>query len=357
MKRFRESWEKSREGQGKITAECTWHSSPQVVLFEKPLCFHDGNSHMGSGKSFNTARHCIKKCNLKLYHVKRKAFIHFCRNASEFSGTKVVWDGSKDGGNMFSGQMSSHFSMISGKTDDVTKMKKTIHLLPTKNAKTSLCECMGVHQCTWYGWSAYVMVSLMQRLMLEFWRDILYAAAKTTTFSLFQQDNARPHYAWVTTAWRRRHRVCVLDWPACSPDLSPIENVWHIMKMEVRQVVRGSERKRKADCDREKCVFSRLCAPGSLTFFCLLIAFSPLSFFCTPPPYSHCPSPSIDPLLILSMCHTAGASTGRFSYRYITDKIKPLSPWDLSTWPLALGYDGICIFNTYPDYLNMPLVG
>ena len=34
---------------------------------------------------------------------------------------------------------------------------------------------------------------------------------------LFQQDNARPHSALVTTAWLRRHRVRVLDWPACSP--------------------------------------------------------------------------------------------------------------------------------------------
>ena len=28
---------------------------------------------------------------------------------------------------------------------------------------------------------------------------------------LFQQDNARPHSARVTTAWLHRHRVCVLD--------------------------------------------------------------------------------------------------------------------------------------------------
>ena len=52
---------------------------------------------------------------------------------------------------------------------------------------------------------------------------------------LFQQDNAKPHSARVTTAWLRSKRVRVLDWPACSPDLSPIENVWHIMKRKIQQ--------------------------------------------------------------------------------------------------------------------------
>ncbi len=46
---------------------------------------------------------------------------------------------------------------------------------------------------------------------------------------VFQQDNAKPHTAAITTAWLRR-RVRVLNWPACSPDLSPIENIWRIIK-------------------------------------------------------------------------------------------------------------------------------
>ena len=47
---------------------------------------------------------------------------------------------------------------------------------------------------------------------------------------IFQHHNAKPHSAHVSKAWLRKKSVWVLDWPACSPDLSPIENVWHILK-------------------------------------------------------------------------------------------------------------------------------
>ncbi len=52
---------------------------------------------------------------------------------------------------------------------------------------------------------------------------------------LFQQDNAKPHSAAITTAWLHSRRVQVLNWPACSPDLSPIENIWCIIKWKIRQ--------------------------------------------------------------------------------------------------------------------------
>ena len=52
---------------------------------------------------------------------------------------------------------------------------------------------------------------------------------------VFQQDNAKPHTAAITTAWLCRRRVRVLNWPACSPDFSPIENIWHIIKQKIRK--------------------------------------------------------------------------------------------------------------------------
>ncbi|KAK3569607.1 hypothetical protein QTP86_002602 [Hemibagrus guttatus] len=51
---------------------------------------------------------------------------------------------------------------------------------------------------------------------------------------IFQQDLAPAHTAKSTKSWLNDHGVGVLDWPANSPDLNPIENLWGIVKRKMR---------------------------------------------------------------------------------------------------------------------------
>ncbi len=51
---------------------------------------------------------------------------------------------------------------------------------------------------------------------------------------IFQQDLAPAHTAKSTKSWLSDHGVGVLDWPANSPDLKPIMNLWGIVKKKIR---------------------------------------------------------------------------------------------------------------------------
>ncbi len=51
---------------------------------------------------------------------------------------------------------------------------------------------------------------------------------------IFQQDLAPAHTAKGTKSWFNYHGVTVLDWPANSPDLKPIENLRCIVKRKMR---------------------------------------------------------------------------------------------------------------------------
>jgi transposase len=49
----------------------------------------------------------------------------------------------------------------------------------------------------------------------------------------FMQDNAPCHKRWDVMELLEANEANVIDWPPYSPDLNPIEHVWHWMKREM----------------------------------------------------------------------------------------------------------------------------
>ena len=55
--------------------------------------------------------------------------------------------------------------------------------------------------------------------------------------TIFQQDNAPSHRSHLTRQWLDDHEIRVMAWPANSPDLNPIENIWSRFKYHLDSLV------------------------------------------------------------------------------------------------------------------------
>ena len=51
---------------------------------------------------------------------------------------------------------------------------------------------------------------------------------------LLMHKNARPHVARVVQDYMEEAEIEVMDWPAVSPDLNPIEHCWDCVRIRIR---------------------------------------------------------------------------------------------------------------------------
>ena len=71
-------------------------------------------------------------------------------------------------------------------------------------------------------------------------------------FYMFQHDNAPVHTAKSTSEWFLGNEVYITDWPPCSSDLNPVENMWVILA----RAIYAGERQYNCTADLKKAISS-----------------------------------------------------------------------------------------------------
>ncbi len=111
--------------------------------------------------------------------------------------------------------------------------------------------------------NAAIYQEILEHFMLPS-ADKLYGDADF----IFQQDLAPAHTAKGTKSRFNDHGVTVLDWPANSPDLNPIENLWGIVKRKMRDTRPNNADELKATIKETWGLIYKACVRSDLILEC-----------------------------------------------------------------------------------------
>ncbi len=139
-----------------------------------------------------------------------------------------------------------HFLWKSGSQSLKEERRGTESTLLEVQCKVStVSDGLGCHVICWCFLRSKVNTAVYQEVLEHFMlpaADQLYGDADF----IFQQDLAPAHSAKATSTWFKDQGIPVLNWPANSPDLNPIENLWGIVKRKMRYARLNNAKELKA---------------------------------------------------------------------------------------------------------------
>ena len=198
--------------------------------------------------SLSTVKRELRKMGLTAFIAKLKNELQQCHmtarkafaeDRKEFDWKRVVFSDEKTLQNFYSRR-----TWVRRPRGQAWNEKYVIRMDRTRRFKVNLWGFISLNQCG--------LIDIEGKHNGESYLQILKDAkvekiADPNKQMIFMQDNAPIHKTKAVTEYLAKQKVEVLPWPAYSPDLNPIENIWAEMQKLVYKYMRFGARIRKKE--------------------------------------------------------------------------------------------------------------